>query len=215
MTQNKGFIILWRKMFDWEWYGDATMVGFFVHLLLRANHAPQKWKGQIIERGQFVTGRLSLAKETGLSQQTVRTLTTKLKSTNEITIKSTSKYSIFTIVKYGDYQKIKKNQPTNQPSIQPTTNQQLTTNNNINNENKYREGHFVPPSLEELSTYIQVNGYEVNPDQWLAFYESKGWLVGKAKMKSWKASVRTWAIKNKSSAQNTVPTKKPNSILYE
>lgn len=55
-----------------------------------------------------------------------------------------------------------------------------------------REGRFAPPSLEDVKKYILDNNYNVDAENFINFYESKGWLVGKAKMKDWQAAVRTW-----------------------
>lgn len=123
---NTGFILIHRKLLGWEWYSDINTKVLFLHLLLKANHKPQKWQGIEVLRGQVVTGRKVLAKETGLSEQQVRTCLDRLKSTNEITIKSTSRYSIITLNNYNQYQG-------GQPTKQPTDNQQSTTNNNDNN----------------------------------------------------------------------------------
>ena len=32
----------------------------------------------------------------------------------------------------------------------------------------------------------------MDPEKFIDFYESKGWMVGKNKMKDWRAAVRTW-----------------------
>ena len=48
---------------------------------------------------------------------------------------------------------------------------------------------FTPPNPLEVTTY--TNG-DVNGDDFCDFYESKGWMIGKTKMKSWKAATRTW-----------------------
>lgn len=55
---------------------------------------------------------------------------------------------------------------------------------------------FQKPTLEELTTFIADKGYEVDPVKWLAHYESNGWMVGKNKMKSWRAAVVTWSKNN-------------------
>jgi hypothetical protein len=108
---------------------------------MKANHEPKKWQGVIIERGQFLTGRNSICKDTGLSAQTVRTCIDRLKSTSEITIKSTNKYSVITIIKWEEYQNTKKNQPAKQPI---DNHQSTTTNNNKNIKNynffKFKDG---------------------------------------------------------------------------
>lgn len=51
---------------------------------------------------------------------------------------------------------------------------------------------FSPPTVEEVSAYCRERGNLVNPEQFVAFYESNGWRVGKNKMKNWKMAVVTW-----------------------
>ena len=51
---------------------------------------------------------------------------------------------------------------------------------------------FVKPNLKEVHEYCQEREKGVNPEAWLAHYESNGWRVGKNPMKDWKAAVRTW-----------------------
>ena len=51
---------------------------------------------------------------------------------------------------------------------------------------------FKPPTLEQVREYCQERGNSVDPEAWIDFYTSKGWMVGKNKMKDWKAAVRTW-----------------------
>jgi len=51
---------------------------------------------------------------------------------------------------------------------------------------------FVPPTLEEVSAYCKERNNHINPAKFIAFYESKGWMVGKNKMKDWKAAIRNW-----------------------
>lgn len=56
---------------------------------------------------------------------------------------------------------------------------------------------FVPPTVEEVQAYCSESGHFVPAEQFVNFYESKGWMVGKNKMKSWKAAVRNWALRDK------------------
>ena len=43
-----------------------------------------------------------------------------------------------------------------------------------------------------VKEYCNERNKGVDPDEFFNFYESKGWLVGKSKMKDWQAAVRTW-----------------------
>jgi hypothetical protein len=137
---NKGFIQLHRSLLEWEWYDDNNTKILFLHCLLKANYKDKNYRGSSIKRGSFVTGRDVLAKELGLSVQQVRTSLTKLKSTNEITIKSSSQGTVIEVIKYNDYQEVT-NKTTNE---QPTSNQQVTTTNNINNINNTIEPYKMP-----------------------------------------------------------------------
>ncbi len=67
-------------------------------------------------------------------------------------------------------------------------------------ENNAREARFSPPSLPEVQAYISERGSAVDAQQFVDFYASKGWMVGKNRMKDWKAAVRTWEKRRKEEA---------------
>ena len=54
----------------------------------------------------------------------------------------------------------------------------------------------IPPTLEDVQAYCVERNNGVDAQRFIDFYESKGWIVGKTKMKDWQASVRTWESKN-------------------
>ena len=52
---------------------------------------------------------------------------------------------------------------------------------------------FFPPSVDDVRTYCKEQGYiAVDPKRFVDYYASNGWMVGKNKMKDWKAAVRGW-----------------------
>jgi len=51
---------------------------------------------------------------------------------------------------------------------------------------------FRPPTVDEVKAYCIQRKNNVDPQKFVDFYQSKGWLVGKVKMKDWEACVRTW-----------------------
>lgn len=132
----RGYIKEYRKITEWEWYKDYKTAHLFRHCLYKANLENKTWRGQEILRGSFITSRDNLAFETGLTVQEVRTALKKLKLTNELTSVSTSQYTIITVVNWDMYQA---NQPTNQPTINQHSNQQITTTKEIKEIKKYRE----------------------------------------------------------------------------
>jgi hypothetical protein len=62
---------------------------------------------------------------------------------------------------------------------------------------KEKRLRFTPPTIEEVSAYCKERKNNVDSQKWLDFYKSKGWMVGKNKMKDWKACVRTWERNDK------------------
>lgn len=51
---------------------------------------------------------------------------------------------------------------------------------------------FIPPNVQDVRAYCLERGNNVDPDNFWDFYQAKNWMVGKNKMKDWKAAVRTW-----------------------
>lgn len=62
------------------------------------------------------------------------------------------------------------------------------------------KGRFTPPTVEEVRTYCEERNNAVDADRFVDFYSAKGWMVGKNKMKDWKAAVRTWEKDSSKSA---------------
>lgn len=54
----------------------------------------------------------------------------------------------------------------------------------------------IPPTLEDVIQYVKDNNLNVDPYQFWNFYESKGWFVGKNKMKNWHSAIATWVKRN-------------------
>ena len=71
----------------------------------------------------------------------------------------------------------------------------------IRQEDLKREGEkatrFSPPSLDEVRDEVERLGYAVDPERFIAHYESNGWRVGPNKMKSWKSALVTWHKRQK------------------
>lgn len=148
-----GWIKIYRKFLDWEWFHVPEMVQLFIYLLLSANREDKKWNGITIQRGQLVTSLESIHQKTSLSVRTIRTCITRLKTTNEIAINSTNRYTQITICNYDTYQYCnsqsdKQNDEPNdkQPTNERQTNDKRTTTNknikNKRNNNTSTENYF-------------------------------------------------------------------------
>ena len=69
-------------------------------------------------------------------------------------------------------------------------NENENENEDINKKEKRKK--FIIPSIEEIKTYCEERKNQVVAQLFFDFYQSKGWMIGKNKMKDWKAAVRTW-----------------------
>ena len=52
---------------------------------------------------------------------------------------------------------------------------------------------FSPPSVDAVTEYCKDHGYSVDAEHFVSYYQSNGWMVGKNKMKDWKAAIRSWS----------------------
>ena len=79
---------------------------------------------------------------------------------------------------------------------------------------KIKSRVFKPPTLEEVISYCRERENKVDAERFINFYEAKGWMIGKNKIKNWKAAVRNW---EKSDKDSTQPSKhfNPNTSFPE
>ena len=182
------YIKLFRKMLTWEWYGDTNTFRVFMHILLRANYEPSRYKGHEIGAGECVFGRKKWAKELKLSEQEIRTAMNHLKATGEITTKATNKFTIVHLEKWEFWQ-IEEGKATKKPTNnQPTTNQQLTTSK------ESKKVRNTTPTIEEVRKYVAENHLNVDADYFYKYYETAEWKDNKGKpVRNWKLKALNWS----------------------
>ena len=64
---------------------------------------------------------------------------------------------------------------------------------------------FVPPTPQEVAAYCAQRGSGINPQRFVDFYASKGWLVGRSPMKDWKAAIRSWEASESAGRASPAP----------
>ena len=69
---------------------------------------------------------------------------------------------------------------------------QSESESNPNPKEGVRAARFTPPTVDEVREYCRERGNTVDAERFVDFYAAKGWMVGKNRMKDWKAAVRTW-----------------------
>ena len=219
---EKGYIRIDRAIKDWEYWDVPEATALWLHILVNANWKKGYFKGIEVNRGEFITSISHLAKDVGLTYQQTRSYLEKLEKAQNITRKTTNKYTVISVVKYDTYQAL---EGANQHTKQQTNNKQITNKQQTNNNNrikgikeikekgnklyiKEREYIFTPPTLEEVQEYITTNSLSLDPNIFLDYYNSNGWLVGNAPMKDWKATIRNWARR-----ENKPPKAKSNKVI--
>lgn len=149
-TGGKGFALLHRKIKELPFYKrDSEAVHLWIHFILSANYQPAivgtEFGDVLIQRGQFITGRNTLAFETGITSDRIKYLMNKFTKLGMISTETNKRFSIVTIEKYDDYQQklvptecqqIANAKPvisTLSADVVPTDCHQSATNNNITN----------------------------------------------------------------------------------
>jgi len=131
MTGNGTFIQLHRKILENPIASNANYAWLLVTLLLLANHKDNTFMhgNELIttKRGQLLTGRKQLAKQTGIKESTIQRILLTFEKMQIIEQQTNNRYRLITILNYDKYQGVNNNRT--------TTEQQLNTNNNDNNDN--------------------------------------------------------------------------------
>ncbi len=65
-------------------------------------------------------------------------------------------------------------------------------NENENEDIDVNKKNKGVPQIEEVKAYCLERNNKVDYQKWFNFYEAKGWMIGKNKMRDWRAAVRTW-----------------------
>lgn len=86
---------------------------------------------------------------------------------------------------------------------------------NIQSNKQVKDKRFSPPSQKDIIEYSKFKKISINAEQFIDFYESKGWMVGKNKMKCWKAAVRNWSRRNKNEAHKQDTARNIGSFFDE
>jgi len=86
------------------------------------------------------------------------------------------------------------------------------TSINKNKEIRIINKLFTIPTISEVENYCIERKNTIDAESFINFYDSKGWMVGKNKMKDWRACVRTWEMREK---KKPIKTSKIDSQINE
>lgn len=110
--------------------------------------------------------------------------------------------------------------PTDYQSVDQMETQVRLGKDSVGKENEVAEDmnvpsksskRFTPPSVDEVRAYCIERQNGIDAQRFVNYYASNGWMVGRTKMKDWKAAVRTWEQREK--PQKQVKAKSSNPFL--
>lgn len=88
----------------------------------------------------------------------------------------------------------------------PNCNPDKVKKSKVNKESKEKSSNFIKPTLAEIIDYCDEKKYAINPQAFIDYFESVGWLIGHSKkpMKSWKGAVGNWVQRNYQNSNDTI-----------
>ena len=92
------------------------------------------------------------------------------------------------------------------PNEQEKVSQPVGHNNNTNNNTLSRG--FKRPSIQDVTDYCADMNYIIDPETFVNYYNSNGWVVGRASMKCWKSACTNWNTREKKNGRNRTKPQK-------
>ena len=174
-----------QENFLWQ---EPEALKLWLYLLMAASLTDKAtaFNGQMlnIKRGQLVFGLNAASARLNISIRRLRKYLNWFETDDMIDKQITNKFSIISITNYSQYQDAGKQAS----SKSQATAKQTSTTIQVTSNNK----QSIPPTVEEVRAYCDSRSNGIDPEMFIAFYEARGWKIGKDRMKSWKACVVTW-----------------------
>lgn len=90
--------------------------------------------------------------------------------------------------------------------VKPNVNDNVNNNDNVNKKVK-----FIKPTIENIKNEFPT----FNAEHFFNYYESNGWMVGRNKMKDWKATVKNWMAKDYNQQTQVTPNRPKLATLQD
>ena len=212
---KEGWIKIHRKLLDSAIFSEPKLLQFWIYCLCKASTKEKEMivgKQEVkLGKGQFIFGRKKAGADLKISETTAFRNLKFLEKMNMVELQTNNKFTIVTIENWALYQ-TEGSEGAPQMNNKRTANELQMNSKRTANEHKQeikelknnippdiskdisapQKGRFIPPTVGEVKTYCKERGNGVNAEKFVDFYESKGWYVGKNKMRDWKAAVRNW-----------------------
>ena len=195
---NNGFVKLPRSILEWEWYDHPDVFRMYIHLLIKVNYAPAKWRGIEILEGEHISSISKLSNQLMMSEFKVRESLSKLEKSGVLEKTTTNKFTKLKLLQLGSHDKsvdLNHKQIQHQTSDKPQTNQKQTTTNNNNKEKReiVERKEFFKNEILKFSKNFSKDHLDGFYNYWsaenkrtgrLKFEEENNWNL-EVKLKSW------------------------------
>lgn len=195
---NQGWIAIHRQLQDSDiWNKPHEWLKIWMFILLNVSYEDKRFK-----KGTYFFRYHWIADRTGTTYDQVRRCIDYLKVSHSIATQKATQGIIITVLNFAKYQDITKfksqTENSNHATRKPHGSHNITNNVTTEQETNIRESRFAPPSIENVSAEIADKKYtSMTAGSFWNFYETKGWMVGKSKMKNWKSALAGWEARNK------------------
>ena len=188
---EKGWIKLHRQIFDcsiWNSREAFDRRSAWIDILLSASHKDVKMlidgKTTIVPKGSYMFSIEKLSARWSWSRNKVKRFLKLLEDEQMVTTERTNRGTLINVVNYNKFQVTENpSEPPNEPPDEPP---------NAEKKPEPKRQIFIPPTADEVQAYCEQRQNGIDAQSFVNFYSSKGWMIGKNKMKDWKAAVRTW-----------------------
>lgn len=209
-----GFILLHRKLIEWEWYTNLNVKTLFIHCLLKANFKEKQWQGKTIKRGTFISSYGKLAVETGLSVKQVRGAFDKLRTTNEVAIKTSSQNTEIEILNYETYQ-IRASE--GHAKGTPTGTQRASEGQQLKKDKKEKEVFGTPtnerPTIEQCLSFFKTRTTaKFEAKNFFDYYESANWQNELGRPLNWQQKAISWISRIEKKQEQPTQLKKYSKV---
>ena len=104
--------------------------------------------------------------------------------------------------------------PTDMPNVCSPSPSPTPNNKEESIAPESQRSRFIPPTVEEVEAQCaQIGLPPIEATKFVNYYESKGWVVGKTKMKSWKHSLAGWKLRQGDKQQTFSMASEPKTQL--
>jgi len=194
---NKGWIKLYRSIWDQEQSVDPHWVAVWLYLLTHAAHEETEvtFRGERvkIQPGQLTTSFRKMELVTGVKRDRICRYLSGMIDDCLIKKRSDKRFTFITVLEWDSYQgAVGQSSDTNKKNKKKkTTTSGLVADN--------------PPSIDEIASYVEDKGLNVDSSKFWNYYDTADWTIevnGKnpRPMKNWKTVARSWSERNGESA---------------